>query len=265
MMSESEGSRPAPGNWLVCLNGCRRPRLTLLCFPFGGGGAAIFSEWVKALGDDIELWAVRLPGRESREAEDCATDARDVVAGVVRELVGLPDRRMVFYGHSMGAGLAYQVAMALRARGKPIPRLFIASGRPPPHRRSDADGVAGRSDEELLEHVRELGGIPEELLARSDLSIDVPTILADYRLNATIFCGRAPAFAFPITIINGIDDPLVRGSGLDEWRDHTSAGFSSYRVPGGHFCLRTHPDDFLRIVAAQLAAVSVPPALSPAP
>jgi len=123
-----QASRP-PGAWLVRLKSRERPRLTLIGFPFGGGGAGVFWRWLPALPDDVELWALRLPGRESRMAEPFATDAGEVVAAVLRELKPLRDRALVFYGHSMGAGLAYQTAMALRASGEPTPRLLIASGR----------------------------------------------------------------------------------------------------------------------------------------
>ena len=57
-------------------------------------------------------------------------------------------------------------------------------------------------------------------------------------------------------MINGVDDPLVDRAGLDEWRDHTTAAFHAFTIRGAHFCLQSHPDEFLAIVRAQLAEVS---------
>ena len=72
-------SRSVPRNWLVCIKKCNNPKLRLICFPFGGGGAASFWEWQFELAHDIELWAVRLPGRENRITEKFVTDANKVV------------------------------------------------------------------------------------------------------------------------------------------------------------------------------------------
>jgi surfactin synthase thioesterase subunit len=236
--------------------------LTLICFPFGGGAAGVFWSWRSALADDIELWALRLPGRESRIAEPFATDAGEVVAAIVGELKPLRDRALVFYGHSMGAGLAYQTAMALRTNGEPLPKLLIASGRLPPHK-PYLGGWGEQPDDILVDHVRRLGGLPEDSLPSPQqqdlLALSLPKIRADFRLNDTVFYGRAQRFDFPITIINGVDDPLVDSAGLEEWREHTTGAFRSFTISGAHFCLQTHPDQLLAIVAAQLDAVTPAP------
>jgi len=253
MSSVKEPQAPS-ASWLVRIKPCEHPRLTLICFPFGGGAAGVFWSW-RALGDDIELWAVRLPGRENRIAESFVTDAKQAVDCIVRELRPLRDRNIAFYGHSMGAGMAYQTAMVLRSLDEPLPRLFIASGRLPPHK-PYLGSWGEQTDKALLDHVLSFGGIPEDLRQQDAfLSMYLPKIRADFRLNDNLFYGRAPAFAFPITIINGVDDPLVDDEGLDEWRQHTTGAFSAFKVPGGHFCLQSHAAEFLEIVAGQLAAL----------
>ncbi|WNG32869.1 thioesterase [Archangium violaceum] len=246
-------SRALPGPWLVRIKPCEQPRLTLICFPFGGAGAGSFWEWGKALADDIELWAVRLPGRESRSTEEYVTSSEQAVACIVRELKALRERKIVFYGHSMGAGLAYQTAMALRSMNEPLPELFIASGRMPPHKPYPG-GWGERPDKELLDHVIKMGGIPAELSRNeSILSLYLPKIRADFRLNENLFYGRAPVFDFPITLINGVEDPLVQEDGLEEWREHTRGAFKSFKLPGGHFFLQSHAGEFLKLVANELA------------
>ena len=56
------GSRPA-GRWLVTVGPRAAPRLRLFCFPFAGGGSAVFHSWAQSLDPSIEVVAVEAPGR----------------------------------------------------------------------------------------------------------------------------------------------------------------------------------------------------------
>ncbi|WP_338871373.1 thioesterase II family protein [Myxococcus stipitatus] len=249
----------ASGSWLVCLKPREAPRRTLVCFPFGGGGAGVFWEWRTAIPEDVEIWAVRLPGRESRAGEAFITSSARAVASIVQELRPLMrDRSCVFFGHSLGAGLAYQTAMSLRDHGEPLPGLFIASGRLPPHK--PYPGRWGHSsDEALLAHVVGMGGVPEELWRHDSFrEVHLPRIRADFLLNEDLFYGRADPFEFDITAINGREDPLVDDAGLQEWRAHTHGRFRSFQLDGGHFVLQTHAAGFLELVRRELEESSAP-------
>jgi len=255
-MTAPAATQPAKP-WLVPIKPCDHPRLTLICFPFGGGGASVFFPWRAAVPADVEMWALRLPGRESRIAEPFVSDASAVVAAVVGDLAALRDRRLVFYGHSLGAGLAYQTAIALRELGAPLPALLIASGRLPPHK-PYLGRWGERSDAELADRIRALGGIPEDAQQQQAfISLALPKIRADFQLNDALFYGRAaPVFGFPITIINGTEDPLVDRDGLAEWREHTTGRFASFTLPGDHFFVQARQAEVLAIVVAQLAAIA---------
>ena len=41
-------------------------RLRLYCIPYAGGGPGVYREWPAGLGDEVEVRAVVLPGRERR-------------------------------------------------------------------------------------------------------------------------------------------------------------------------------------------------------
>ena len=238
--------------WLFCLEPRPLATLRLVCFPFGGGGAGTFWSWRDALPEQVEVWAVRLPGRENRAAEACVTDATAAVECIVAELGALAAGRSVFFGHSLGAGLAFQTAMALRARSLPLPELLVVSGRLPPHLPYPGSWQE-RPDDELLKHAVELGGIPADLLAqRALLAPHLPKLRADYRLNADLFYGRTTPFDFALLALYGTDDPLVDEAGLREWAQVTRGAFELRRLSGGHFPLLTHADQFLAALTARL-------------
>jgi len=54
------------GRWLMVPRAVKSPRLRLICLPYAGGNPDIFRSWVQHLDAEVELLAVRLPGRGSR-------------------------------------------------------------------------------------------------------------------------------------------------------------------------------------------------------
>ena len=44
-------------------------RLRLFCFPYAGGGASVFRNWLPYAAGEVEICPVQLPGREERLVE----------------------------------------------------------------------------------------------------------------------------------------------------------------------------------------------------
>jgi surfactin synthase thioesterase subunit len=237
--------------WLSALKRCEHPRLRLICFPFGGGGATAFYQWQAALPPAVELWAVALPGRDHRSDEPAQTDGDAVVAALCAALEPLHDAPLAFYGHSMGAGLALQTAHELRARGRPQPVRAIVSGRLPPHH--PCPRWSQRSDADLLGHLGVLGGLPPALLTNASfLALYLPRIRADFALNESLRYVRLPPFDFPLTVVNGHADPLVDPAALEEWRGYTTAACELVWLPGDHFFMQSDPQAFFGVLARAL-------------
>src|SRR5579885_2458434 len=95
----------------------------LYCLPYAGGGATVFHRWSAEVGPDIEVWALRLPGRETRIAESPRFRAADVARQLMEHL---DDRPYAIYGQSMGARIGFEVIRMLRAAGSPLPVRFYA-------------------------------------------------------------------------------------------------------------------------------------------
>jgi pimeloyl-ACP methyl ester carboxylesterase len=93
------------------------PRLRLFCFHHAGGGASIFSGWPSVLGRLADVLPVQLPGRERRIREPRITDRAILVDELEHHLGPYLRRPYVFYGHSMGGLIAYDLAQQLLAPG----------------------------------------------------------------------------------------------------------------------------------------------------
>src|ERR1700761_5579544 len=103
--------------WIV-----RKPlpaaRLRLFCFPFSGGGAGAFRGWGDAL-PGVEVCAVQPPGRESRMREPAISQMEPLVSQIVPVIRPLLDMPFAFFGHSLGASVAFDVARRLRRERAP--------------------------------------------------------------------------------------------------------------------------------------------------
>ena len=109
----------------------------LVCFHHAGGGSASFlplRRTLAAIGANVALTTVKLPGRESRRDEPRYVDADACVRALADELDSLLSRPHVLLGHSMGALLAYSLAQQRISRGLCAPEaIIVASCRAPLH------------------------------------------------------------------------------------------------------------------------------------
>jgi surfactin synthase thioesterase subunit len=224
----------------------------LFCFPYAGGGAAVFRDWPAALPPQVEPVAVRLPGRESRFAEKPYDRMEPLVAHLLEESPGWLDRPYACFGYSMGARVALALTQELRRCDLPGPAALFVGGNARP---SVPTAIPGwnDTDEKLIEHLRALGGIPPEVLAEPDLlALTLPTIRADLTVIAT-WRPRPEPVAAPIHAFAGTKDGYAPPDAMLAWAHQTAGTFRLTAVPGGHFFLHTEPRSVLEAVLADLA------------
>jgi medium-chain acyl-[acyl-carrier-protein] hydrolase len=198
---------------------------------------------------------VQLPGRENRIREtpfERLGPLVEALADAVDPYLSLP---FALFGHSNGALIGFELARTLRARGRPGPAHFFASGRRAPDLPPDRL-IHHFPEAEFLAELQELGGLPAELLAHRELlSLLVPTLRADVAINETYaFTEQAP-LECALTAYGGLADPKVRREQLEAWARHTSGPFVLRMFPGGHFFLQDDRALLLRTLSADLHQV----------
>jgi surfactin synthase thioesterase subunit len=212
----------------------------LFCLPYAGVGAAVFARWPKALGEDVEVSAVALPGRERRTAEEPAIDP----ARIAEAIAARADRPYALFGHSMGAAVAFEVVRELRRAGSVLPAVLFVSGCRPPDR-SHADtifgGLSKLDDDGLLDRLVAGGGLPVEVLAERELlELLIPVFRTDFAWLDDYQLRAEPPLPNPVTAFAGSGDESAPPDAMDGWRRHTTADFTLHVLPGGHFFLDEH-------------------------
>src|SRR5579863_802873 len=151
---------PAAGSWLMVAEPRRRARLRLFCFPFAGGGSAVYRSWAESLDRAIEVVAIEPPGRLSRIEERPISDIDEFVDELVPRMQELLDRPFAFFGHCLGGLTMYETARRLIHSTNYRPcHLFVSGARPP-----DQIGDSGPFEERLT----------RDLMALAEFRLNVP-------------------------------------------------------------------------------------------
>lgn len=207
-----------------------------------------------ALPDDVELFAIQYPGRQDRLREPCVSDLMTLADRIAPRLHDLTGKEpFAFFGHSMGAAVAFETARRLESAGQ-LPELLFASGRRAP----SVPDLAGRpllhklSDEELAAEIGRLGILRAEVLEYPELlELALPSIRADCEAIETYVCAPGALLSCPVVALLGERDSWVSVEQARAWAAHTAADFDLMVFPGGHFYL-----DEPRILAGVAETVS---------
>src|SRR3954468_10168271 len=120
-------------SWIAWRTRHERAPARVYCFHGAGGSAQQFREWSSGLPSSLEVCALQLPGRHSRMKDAPFSQVEPLVASLVDETGPVLDRPFVFFGHSMGATLAFEVTRELQRRGMPLPDTMVVAARRAPH------------------------------------------------------------------------------------------------------------------------------------
>jgi medium-chain acyl-[acyl-carrier-protein] hydrolase len=219
----------------------------VICFHHGGGGASSFNGWYRLLPSEVDMVRIQLPGREDRLKEELVSNIDAVVAGVVPQLVPLFDRPVAFYGHSLGAIIAFEAIRELRRNGHSLPRALFVSGRRAPHLPLSHPAFCLASDDRLVEYLGSMGGMPDSLLEKAHWRNQLlPIIREDLKISDLYLYRHDAPLPCPITYFAGVADPWVKPQERQGWRAQTWSEFRLLEFSGGHFFSR---DEQAAIVA----------------
>ncbi|EJK79839.1 thioesterase II family protein [Rhizobium sp. AP16] len=232
--------------WFV--NGqCSSPRLRLYCFSHAGGDAASYLGWQAALAPDIEISGIRLPGRGSRFHEAPYRSLDDAVAAVTPVIAAASASiRFAFFGHSLGALMAFEVARSLRRQQLSEPTALIVSGADAPDTRDPRRRLSALGDDALLDALTAFNGIPADLLGQRELmELCLPTTRADFEMVETYRYVPDEPLAIPIDVLAGRTDTHIRLDQVATWKNQTSASCTVEWFDGDHFFIDAERDQVL--------------------
>lgn len=228
----------------------------LICLPHAGGGAPAYFPTSAAMTPEVEVLAVQYPGRQERRHEPLIDSVNSLADELFRVLGPDTEQPYALFGHSMGAMVAYELALRLEEAGQPPLRLFASGRRAPSRYRHDERQAV--DDESLISELRELSGTDQRLFQRDDLlRAALPVIRNDYQAADSYVHRDDATLNCPITVLIGDKDPHVTEDEARSWRDHTKGASEVLVYAGGHFYLTEYQDQVVSVIAQRLAPTAV--------
>jgi surfactin synthase thioesterase subunit len=228
---------------------------TLYIFPHAGGSASFYVPFARAFSTDVKRIAVQYPGRNGAHDVGSFTTVPALADKACEKLPPpAPGATVAFFGHSMGALVAFEVARRFEAAGARIGALFVSACAAP--------GRIGyeyipESDRGLLDAVAEMTGANPEFLDNEEFAAKILPTLRGLKAISTYDCPPEATVSCPIYAYYADDDEVATSEKVAPWAQRTTAAFAVREFPGHHFYLTDHLPELVGDIESRIAALGV--------
>lgn len=248
-------SAPLDNNpWFLFHRVTPTARARLFCFPYAGGGASVFRTWRDGLSDQLDVIGVQIPGRENRFRETAHSTMKPLVDQLIQPLRPYFDKPVVFFGHSMGALIAFELARTLQSSMGLTVSHLIVGGCNAPHLNSPLSvSLHQLDDNDFIDALIRLNGTPQEVFKNAELmQVFLPIIRADITLAETYVGNSDDLLTCPITILRGDQDHDTSAEAMQRWQELTTEPAVLHTIRGDHFFPVSQREEVLRQVSQSL-------------
>jgi surfactin synthase thioesterase subunit len=233
------------------------PRFRLFCFPFAGGGSAVFRDWGAGLDPSIEVVAIEPPGRLSRINEKPVHDLKVFVDRVIKEMETKIDLPFALFGHCLGGLTMYEVARRLIDERGIIPRHIFASGARAPDTVQDVGPFEKKLGRALMEMpgyqpdlppYRQSEAVFTAMLRRFDMAaterflsdpdlrrLMLPAVRAEFEMTMNYRFEPTRPWDVPLTCFISRGDPYVSREDVLGWGRFTNERLQIHMRKGSHY------------------------------
>lgn len=243
--------------WVVPLRPTEAARIPIFCFPYAGVGASAYRSWPGGLPSTVDVMAVQPPGREGRWAEPPFRSVDTLVAAAAHALLAHLTRPFVFFGHSLGALICFEVARYLRRHTNLQPLHLFVSGHRAPQLPNRYPAIRALPDRDFIERIRDAyDGIPRAVLDSQELlNLLLPCLRADFTAYETYQFREEAPLGCSMTAFGGIGDVRVTERDVRAWRAQTQGRFRFQMFDGGHFFVHDRHDEVLNSIVQELSGL----------
>jgi len=155
-------------------------------------------------------------------------------------------RPFAFFGHSLGALLAFETARLGARLGHPAPMRLFLSGSEAAACRSISRPLHLLPDDQFLLELNKLNGTSSEMLRNKEImTFLLPIVRADFALVHDYRYRPGPRLTMPITVLAGRMDNHGDGTDVGRWAEETMVETSVHWFDGDHFFINSHQQDVI--------------------
>ncbi|HMS63989.1 MAG TPA: thioesterase domain-containing protein [Ignavibacteria bacterium] len=233
----------------------KKKSINVFCLPYAGGNKYSYREFEKTAPEFLNLITLDYPGRIPRIREPLLPDINGLVNDIYRQIKHKTDlKEYAIYGHSMGGLIASLLTKKLIENKHRVPlHLFITgtSGPSAPSRREKKRHLLPQK--EFLQEMKDLDGIPEEILQTEELlHFFEPVLRSDFRACENYIHTETEPFNIPVTVITGADEDMEKVD-IHLWQKETRQIVDFRVLPGNHFFIYDNINEIMEIISEKLS------------
>ncbi|WP_164931613.1 thioesterase II family protein [Longirhabdus pacifica] len=228
----------------------------LFCFHYAGGSSNTYRSWNRGeLSPSVELISMELPGRGRRFNEPLLSTMEEVTSSALKAILPYRDKPMVFFGHSMGALMAFELARALEKENIKLAHLITSCFYAPQLPRKDKQ-ITALPDEQFLREVQKLNGVPDLLMENKELmDLYTPIMKSDFKIIENYTYTDGEKLHCPITAITGKKDKAITYEKIVPWKEQSHLATDYQLFEGDHFYLNKERAELLSLIQSICAPI----------
>jgi external thioesterase TEII len=237
-----------------------RKKINLLCLTFAGGSKYSYRVFYDKAPPFLNIVTLEYPGRGSRIKEQLISEIHTLVDDLYRQIKDIVDtERYAIYGHSLGGLIAYLVTLKLLENNHTRPEHVFITGTEGPASSSRLEKKRYLLPKnEFIEEIKDLGGMPDEILQSEELLDYLEPILRnDFKISETYIYDNHLPLNIPMTIITGTEEDM-KNEDILLWQNESTLPVEFMQMEGGHFFILQHTDRILEIISRKLQKHLIP-------
>jgi surfactin synthase thioesterase subunit len=154
----------------------------------------------------------------------------------------------------MGGLMSYLLTLKILENKKQAPsHLFITGTSGPSSTTRQEEKKRYLLDKkEFIEEIKELDGMPEEILQNEELlHYFEPILRSDFKLSENYIYQQRDPLNIPITVITGTDEDMELND-IHLWQKETTCRVDFKRMSGKHFFIFNHAQTIVDIISKKL-------------
>lgn len=225
--------------------------MKFVCFQHAGSLSPYYN-FLKKLNCCSDFKIFVYAGRENKLLEPFYSDFNDCIMRAGEELNNYinTNEEYVIFGHSMGAYIAYEVAIQMQNFYNKPAKCIIVSGQTAPTRYEKVKIID--DNKRFLNYLSVLGGIDKELAQNEELmDLMLPIVRSDFILyNKYVPTCKKNVLNSPLAAVYGQDDLAFDTKYIDDWSSFTRHYLGSKKFPGDHFYFNKIESDFIHYLGS---------------
>lgn len=230
------------------------PSIHLFCFPYAGGNASIYDKWPAFFPPKIKVHSIEYPGRGGKSREKLIPNLNSLLENLEKEIVLKLPREIpfAFFGHSLGAIIAFELALLFKDKYDLKPIALFLSGSPSPEIVSSFPSMVSMSDQEFIEAIQELNGTPTTLIQTEEFkNFFLPILRNDFSLLDGYSKQRLQTLTTPLILFGGKKDTKAPLVDIEKWKGWTQLETTLHEIEGDHFFIH-HPSNVIEKIKESL-------------